>query len=187
MAKALTDKASNVSDATINKHIRTVTSLKAAADSAHGEYRAALKAAKTDGVDTKELTEALKAKRLEPEDVVRSLHTRIRYLALVNIPVHQMDLFGGAVSVGTAALVPDDDLSEEDAEHARWEAQEVGHKAGLDGDVKENNPHVPGTFRHQAWFGGWKTGQEQLAAGPSGIKKASTRRTRRPAAGAHVN
>jgi ribosome modulation factor len=185
MAKALTDKASNVSDTTINKHIRSVTSLKAAADSAHGEYRAALKAAKTDGVDTKELTEALKAKRLEPEDVVRSLHTRIRYLALVNVPVHQMDLFGGAASVGEPAIA-DEDLDEDEAEHARWEAQEVGHKAGLDGDLKENNPHPPGSFRNQAWHGGWKTGQEQLAKGPAGVKKASTRRTRRPA-GAHVN
>lgn len=185
MAKALTDKASNVSDGTIKQHIREVTTLKEAAESAHGEYRAALKAAKADGVDTKELTEALKARKREPEDVVRSLHTRIRYLALVNIPVHQMDLFGGAASIGPA-VVADEDLNEEDAEHARWEAQEVGHKAGLDGDVKENNPHPPGTFRNQAWFGGWKTGQEQLAKGPAGVKKASTRRTRRPA-GAHVN
>jgi predicted DNA-binding ribbon-helix-helix protein len=178
MAKSLVSKASNVSDATLQKHIRAISGLKTTLESAQGEYRAGLKAAKAEGVNTGMLIAALAAKRREPEDVNGDLRNYVRYLALLNMPVHQLDLFASAnVKVHD---VPDDEESEagdEDSEHAQWQAHEEGVAAGARSDDQSTNPHEPGTILADHWSTGWMKGQESLIP-KAGVKKASVRRSR---------
>ena len=173
MAKALVEKSHNLTDGTIQKHIRAITGLKAALDSANGEYRAAVKAAKSDGVKTSQLLAAMSAKKREQEDVTSDLRDYVRYLGLFNMPVTQMDLFGTGGS--------EEETNDEGGgvEHTRWEAEQAGKKAGSDGRPHSDNPHNQGTELAQAWHTGWSRSQEQLARGKKpGVKAASTRRGR---------
>ena len=189
MAKPLVSKASNVLDNTINKHIRLLTALKEEADqlaadatSAKGKYRAGLKAAKADGLNTEMLVKAMNDKKREQEDVTADLKSYVRYLALVNMPVTQMDLFGtGAASAGGAAPPP----GMTDQEHHEWEIIEAGKKAGREGDLATNCPHVFGSEDAQLWRRGWDQGTRETAdrMATTGMKKASTRRTRIPKTG----
>jgi ribosome modulation factor len=182
MAKNLVSRETNVPDAVIQKHVRLLTGLKLSADSAHAEYRAGLKAAKSDGINTGQIIAAMGAKKRELEDVVADMKNYVRYLSLVNMPVTQTDLFGSSTNQ------PDDSDDEgedgELTEHLRWETEQVGFKAGSDGHLKESNPHFAGSARNQAWHEGWMRGQKQNAMGEKaspGVKKASTRRARTPA------
>lgn len=182
MARRLVSKSSNVSDATLQKHIRAISGFKTTLESAQGEYRAALKAAKSDGVNTGQLIAAFSAKKREAEDVTGDLRQYLRYLALLNMPMTQGDLFAGA-----ADAEPDDGDAEgsedgeggEDTEHQQWEAQQAGFKAGAEGAFKTTNPYGPG-FQHDAWHAGWMKGQETLVT-KGGVKRASARRQRSPA------
>src|SRR4051812_34566281 len=106
---AKTGQISNVSDATLKKHIRAVSALKHTLETAQGEYRAALKAAKTEGINTGQLIAAMAAKKREVEDVHGDLKDYVRYLALFDMPVEQLDLFG-------AKIVGDEDEGDEDPE-----------------------------------------------------------------------
>ena len=186
MAKRLTTAASNVSDATIQKHIRAITGLKTDLDSAQGDYRAALKAAKTAGINTGQLIAAMAAKKREVEDVKGDFRSYLRYLQLCEVPI-QLDMFGAA-----AAKTADDEDegggedegSDEGSEQSQWSANEAGVKAGKAGETKETNPHTRGSLEHQAWITGWTQGQETLIE-KGGVKAASPRRSRSPSA--HLN
>jgi hypothetical protein len=179
MAKALVSRDTNVTDATIRKHVQALTGLKLSADSAHAEYRAGLKAAKRDGINTGQFIAAMGAKKREIEDVTADLRNYVRYLSLVNMPVTQTDLFGSSKNTEEA-----EDEAGELSEHKRWEAEQAGFKAGTEGHLKESNRHTAGSELHQAWHSGWMRGQTQNAMGEKaspGVKKASTRRARSPA------
>jgi predicted DNA-binding ribbon-helix-helix protein/ribosome modulation factor len=178
MAKPLVSKASNVSDSTLQKHIRAISSLKTTLDSAQGEYRSALKAAKAEGVKTAMLIAALAAKRRDADDVTSDLRDYVRYLALLNMPVHQMDLFASAGAEFEEIEPAADD------EHRQWQAHEDGVEAGARGNDQRTNPFEAGTFSHQAWMDGWMKGQESLLP-KAGVKKASTRRNRNAAGFEH--
>ena len=185
MAKPLVEKASNVSDATLQKHIRVIAGLKTTLDSAQGDYRAALKAAKREGVNTGQLIAAMGAKKRELEDVQSDLKQYIRYLGLLNMPVVQLELFHAAGPDGAApGSGNEEDADNDDAEaatdsrteHAIWQAGEDGHKMGARGEPADANPHDDGMLR-DAWREGWAKGQATLSP-RNGVKRASARRNR---------
>jgi ribosome modulation factor len=185
MAKPLVTKAHNVSDATIQKHIRQLTELKSEADSlkdqaksANGHYRAGVKAAKDAGINTDQMIQAMKDKQREASDVIADMRDYIRLIALLNMPVTQMDLFGTEQNDNEAAQPS---LHGAPTEHELWDAEQKGKTAGTTGHPKETNPHPPGLALNQAWHRGWIRGQEENARGSrDGVKKASTRRARAP-------
>ena len=195
MAKPLVEKSNNVSDATLQKHIRAISGLKQTLESAQGDYRAALKSAKRDGVNTGQLIAAMGAKKRELEDVQSDLRQYVRYLGLLNMPVVQLDLFHAGGPNGSTAPAPQSDDDEdkgsetaepfarddedgEDArtEHAIWQAGEAGQKAGGLGLAMSANPHDAGMLR-DAWEQGWHKGAATLTP-RNGIKRASPRRNR---------
>lgn len=176
MAQALVDRASNVSDATLQKHIRAVSGFKETLETANAEYRASLKAAKKEGVNTGELIKAMAAKKRELEDVGRDLKQYVRYLGLMNMPVRQLDLFGADQADPSASDASDEDDIDAETEQRIWEANGAGQTAGSDGKPMTANPHEAGMLR-EAWQQGWMKSQAALAP-KNGVKKASTRRSR---------
>lgn len=178
MSKPLVSKASNVSDSTLQKHIRAISGLKEALESAQGEYRAGLKAAKSDGVRTSMLIAAFSAKKREIEDVQADHRDYIRYCALMNMPIIQLEMFGTPPKKGSEPDA-DEDEDPEAAEHRTWQAQEAGVKAGTEGKFQTENPHIDGSFEWEAWKSGWMQGQETLLP-KSGVKKANPRKGRPP-------
>lgn len=178
MSKPLVTKASNVSDSTLQKHIRAISGLKIALDSAQGEYRAALKSAKSEGVRTSMLIAAFQSKKREIEDVEADLRDYVRYCALMNMPLVQMEMFAAPPNKGSQPADDDDD-DPEAAEHRTWQAQEAGVKAGTEGKFQTENPHIDGSHEWEAWKAGWMKGQETLLP-KSGVKKANPRKGRPP-------
>lgn len=182
MAKQLRDKSSNVPDAVIQKHIRAVSGLKTNLETAQGEYRAGLKAAKTAGINTGQLIAAMAAKKRELEDVQGDFRAYVRYLHLLEVRV-QADMFEDVATVDEEpeeeAEAPDADAESE--EQAVWQAQEAGLAAGKAGALKETNPYTRGTTQHQVWITHWTKGQETLIE-KDGVKAASPRRNRNQSA-----
>ena len=180
MAQPLVERSSNVSDAVVRKHIRAVSAAKEAVDSANGAYRAALKAAKTDGVNQGALTAALADRRKDEPQVILNLRDRVRYLALLNFPTEQLDMFAGTALQATAEPDPDADDAADRREHDLWLAREDGQSAGRAGRLRDANPHDTGSESHQAWDSGYMTGQGAIAAElGDNARAASTRRRRR--------
>lgn len=170
MAKRVTDDEdgpgkSNVPADIILLHSRAIERAKADLDSANGTYRSTIKAAKSAGVNTKPLLNALKAKKGDPAMADLELRDEIRYRAILNVPVSWAQDGQGQMLFG-------DEVSA-DAEDARDEFDDIedGKKAGLDGHSLTTNPHEAGTERYQNWAGGWKDGQTELLK--KGQKKQS--------------
>lgn len=185
MAKALRARPpSNVSDVEIQKHIRLVSTAKEELNTANGAYRATLKAAKTAGINQKQLIAALAETKRDFEQFRVDQRDFYRYCALLKMPVEQLDLF----SAGAANDTGDEPEAEArlplgaPTEHDIWEATEAGKTVGMAGGERSTNPHEAGML-HDAWDKGYVTGQGVIAArmGPD-QKVASTRKKREPAA-----
>lgn len=181
MSKVLISKGSNVTDARLQKHIRAISGFKVALDSAQGEYRAGLKAAKTDGINTGQLIAAMAAKKRELDEVKTDFRAFMRYMAVLDMPLHQMDMFGGSGGDDPdpePEQAPASNGDEADEEHQAWKAKEDGQVAGSAGRFKEDNPHHQGTALCVAWHEGWAIGQESLLEKDNGTKRATPRRSR---------
>tara|TARA_R110000751_G_scaffold307640_1_gene430310 strand:- start:7347 stop:7910 length:564 start_codon:yes stop_codon:yes gene_type:complete len=183
VAKKLQSAETNVPDAIVEKFIREVSGAREALDSANGEYRAALKAAKSAGINQKQLLAAMKDARRDEEQVKLDDRDFARYRALLNMPVHQMELFGGG---GDGTPEEPTLVDGEPTDHHLWEATEAGKVAGRTGGDVGANPHEhPGL--NAAWARGFKLGMALIAREMApGAKVASTRRRREPGAGSLV-
>ena len=159
---------SNVTDATIAKHIAKATRLyevaqgkKAEYDSANNAYRASLKDAKAEGVE--ELAWLMKARKLEPDDIDRQTRMRNRLARVAKLPIGtQLGIFdeapGAAGGNGkpverktVAGAVDSMELLDQ-----TYQAGKVA--AGLD---KHKNPHPPeaGEVRDA-----WQRGHDDMLA-----------------------
>jgi hypothetical protein len=157
-----------VTNETIQHHIRCCSDAKRSADEAAAELKKRLKAAATDGVNRKMVATVLRDRDKDPDKLRADLRDRIHYLALVNIPVFQADLFASADVAPEAAT-----------EHSTWEADNEGYTAGLAGAARAANSHPPGSELFAAWDSGYLRGQAKIAAGMKRAPKmASTRRKR---------
>jgi hypothetical protein len=165
MVLALVNTKSNVSDGTLQKHIKFVTAARELLDTANSDYRTALKAAKSDGINQKQLLAALQSKKRDIDAVRLDLRDYVRYLGLCSMAMTQQDLFGNA-------------------DRNSPPAGQAGLSAGKAGRDRQDNPHTLGTEPQVAWDKGWIKGQKTIAKqmGPK-AKVASTRRKRGPAPG----
>lgn len=173
-AKGATPDASNeaqpappvvVTDDVIRKHALRVAKLKAAVDSANGEYRAALKAAKTDGIDPTDLSWYLSTKKRELEDVTREAQRRARIAVVMQLPLGLIDPTSGksiATLVEEAMKEPTTGAkvkppSQRDAAAAK----KAGRVAGSTGKSREDCPMTHPLLK-DAWLAGWTMEQEKI-------------------------
>jgi hypothetical protein len=159
----------NVTDGSFLKHLRLCSDAKTALDETNGVYRAKLKAAKTDGIDTSALISVMRARKKEPADVAEAMQKRIRYLTLAGIPLGtQFALFGTPELTGAEA-----------GEQAEWDADDAGYQAGRTGGAQTDNPHQAGRAAFAAWVRGFKRGLTAIARQlGKNARVASTRRGR---------
>jgi hypothetical protein len=136
--------------------MRTCADARLGMEEASGVYRRAVKKAKQDGVNTRQLAAALAAKKHDVDKVRGNLRDYVRYLSLVNMPVHQGDLFGSGAEPAAPVVT--------EGEHAEWEAGTAGRSAGRAGADRSINPHEPGSATFAAWDKSWTSGQESIAA-----------------------
>jgi hypothetical protein len=167
---------SNVTNETILKHYRDAVLAKQKADEYHGIYMAKIKAAKSDGVNVKQLKEIIKERRPDPDVVEQEERDRVRYRALFNLPMVQMDLELEPVEM------PD--------EQRVFEAGELGYAAGLRGDPADDNAgFVPGTDMYVRFRERWHEGAAARARknkpgvtdAPTGKRKRKSKEADAPA------
>jgi ribosome modulation factor len=173
---------SNVTDDVILLHSRAIANARTALDSANGVYRAAVKAAKADGIDTAELLAALKVKKGDPDMADLSLRNHIRYRKLLSVPVKWAA--DGQGEWDMEALDPETDVSDEaQREQDDFDAFGDGKKAGLESFSMTTCPHPAGSEDHQTWMLGWQEGQTQLLKGKAPAAEAAPARRGRKTKG----
>jgi ribosome modulation factor len=137
-------------------------------DEATGRHRALLKRAKSEGIDLDAMKRAIKALRIEPDEVVTSTRNEIHYMQLLGI--------GGITS--DSIFVGDIEITERtQQEEDLWEADDRGYRAGRNGTRSDECPYDGGTEAHAVWTKSWRKGQASMAVemGPN-AKIASAQR-----------
>jgi ribosome modulation factor len=152
--------------------IREYRKQKRECESANGVLRNLLKRAKAAGMETKEMIAAVAATKIDPEEVVASLRTRIEYMGILRIDIPRDSLFDGIDIDVTAKTVHADDL---------WTAEDKGYRAGRNGVPIDDNPYHQANQSElfAAWARDWAKGQASIAheMGPQ-TKAASADRSR---------
>jgi ribosome modulation factor len=151
--------------------LRLYRQQKRVCNEANGVLRALLKRAKSAGMDTSEITAAVSIKaQMETDEAAAKLKTRLRYLALLNMPISADSLYDGFGTQVTSKT--------EEADRA-WEANDVGYRFGRQGAKIEECPYPHESPLGIEWNAGWRRGQRAIAAemGPD-VKAADTGRTR---------
>lgn len=170
MAKRPTTEAKldNLSNETIQKHIRFCSDAKSQLEEASGIYRAALKAAKAAGCNQKQLVAVLNDRKKDADQLVIEMRDYVRYAGLVGIAIKQGDLFPvDSYKVAEAAA----------QEMEEWQIEEAGCAAGKGGAERGDNKYPPGSPSFAAWDRGYLRGQKMIAAAMGkGGKVASTRK-----------
>lgn len=146
----------NVTDATRRQFYKGALKAQQAIDEAAEILSAAksvlksiLKNAKAEGIIPSAITNALKLRTMDKDDLILEQREHARFLALSGIwPSIQTDFF--------SALVPAPDLT---AETTVDVAFDNGHTCGVKGENRDINPHVPATEQWEAWDRGWLQGQ----------------------------
>lgn len=172
MALSQTDQ-SNVTNDAILDWLRQYQQQRRACDEANGVLRSLLKRAKGEGINTRALISTVTASKLDPDIVQRDLKDQIRYMALRNMPVHQIDLFG---EHGLDLRVTEKSREED----ASWAADDAGYAAGRHGAKVEDCPYQPGSSLSDHWYRSWKRGQEAIARELGDNVKPATSSRKRP-------
>lgn len=167
-AKAPVDP-SGVPDATIRKHCLRAAELRTAVDKSQGEYRAALKAAKSDGVDPGVITWYLRTKKRELQEVDFETRQRNRVAIVMKLPIGvQLGLFDNGKTV--ASIVDGEAIATNGkaAKKTRSSAKTIaaaklaGSKAGSAGENMEHD-FEDGSPEALAFESAWKDAQQALA------------------------
>jgi ribosome modulation factor len=163
---------SNVTNDAVLDYLRQYQQQRRACDEANGVLRSLLKRAKSDGINTKAMIATVTASKLDPEVVQQDMRDQIRYMALRNMPVHQVDLFG---ENGLDLRVTEKSREEDQS----WAADDAGYHAGRHGARVEDCPYQAGSSLADHWYRSWKRGQEAIARelGPD-VKPATASRKR---------
>lgn len=143
--------------ATFLLHMRKAAQAKTVLEEATAAFNIVIKAAKNEGVNTKSLKAALKARRLDPDEVAKQVRDFERYMSWMGLPV------------GAQAALFEDDADEhtterEDADQREWEAAEAGYRAGKGGEKADTCPFPDGSELNQVWTKQWLRGQAAIAA-----------------------
>lgn len=152
----------NVTDATIVEALgacaATYTAVQETAEAAkqaRALHSAELKKWKGRGLRAVPLRRAVKERFEDPADVIADQHAYVRYRALQNMPTIQQDLM--------AMWAPIDlPVETQDAIHRqRW--TDDGAFCARQGQLRDANPHTPGSEAWQAWDAGWLHDQDRIA------------------------
>lgn len=115
-----------------------------------------VKAAQKAGVNTAMIEKSRTAKSLNLPDVIQNEKDYIRYCAMRNMPITQVELFGEKSQEEVNA----DQRSQDER---TWDAGQAGYAAGKAGRPIEDNPHLQGSEEFAEWRSQWNRGQEHLA------------------------
>jgi ribosome modulation factor len=139
-----------------------------------GQRRAMLKAAKKAGIQQDVLVRVIADRRRELSDVIDEERTYVRYAALLNMPLHQQDLFPPSEEP-----IRFTDDSEEAQKQRIFDADDGGYRAGLNGRSIDDNPHhqAEASDEFTSWRAGWHRGQAHLAKGLTKPKSQGRRAT----------
>src|SRR5579872_2440329 len=207
MAKKLTAEDAdrpNDPQAIFKKHLDAILPLQGelqsaqqAQSAAQGRYRAAIKAAKKDGVDDVALLEFLKLRKLEPDEVTRRFKALNEMLLWGNVPVGtQLGMFDDGKSVATtledAASGFSDTGPERMTDKSMVAIEADGHTAFINNVAFGDCPYPQDTIAGQKWMSGWRLAEQQAidkakaeAAGSDGApaagKKGRGKRIKAPA------
>ncbi len=157
---------SAVSSDVWQKHLQRCTITMREAEEANGRHRAALKVADQEGIPTKALLGAIRARRKDESVVLHEVKSYIRALHEARIGISPEAIYG-------------DWKPEAPAGEDVFGAGEQGYRAGKLGQDYAANPFPAGSESHQAWAKSWKAGQAALAAElPTGQRSADAARKR---------
>lgn len=160
MAKRLTEtEGSNgppVADPeTERNYARKLTASKQEVDVYVGIHRNVVKQAQKAGVNTTQMLKAISAKAVSVPETITDIKDFIRYLALLNMPVTQQELFGKS---------GEETINDQRTQDERtWDAGQAGYNAGKAGRTIDECPHTPGAEEDAEWRKQWHRGQEALA------------------------
>lgn len=180
MAKRLTETAGSngppVADPETERNfMRKLTASKQDVDVYVGIHRNILKQAKKAGCNTTKMLAAMQAKNVNLPDVIADIKDYIRYCAMMNMPITQVELFGESAEAQIANQRTQDDRT--------WDAGEAGYAAGKAGRSIDECPHTPGSEEDAEWRKQWHRGQEHLVKSslgkPSGEGVAASDRRQR--------
>jgi len=176
MAKAAASLAEasshNVPPEVFLKHYREIKQAKDDhADTGMAVARAK-KAAKNDGIDLDAFKWLEKLAKLDTEDAEMQIRHLQTYAGWIKLPIGtQLAMFGQPEPATVDAKAA--------AEHAEWEARDLGSAEGKAGHERGDNPNLLGSPEYAAydrgWLEGneiWLKGQKKIASemGPKGTK-----------------
>jgi len=162
-AEAAKPAASNVPDEVLERHLDTVRNARAAhreardaAAEANGVYRAALKAAKRDGIPVDAMTDAVKLMEGDALELKARSQMVRRILVVAKSPLAhlyatQPDLFDEADRARSAHATGSGD-----------QAWTEGRRDGMEGRSLSFCPYAEDTAERVAYTAGWHAGQEEL-------------------------
>jgi len=139
-----------VSEATLYRHLGAVRAAQTEVESANGKLRERLKRAKDDGVDVKILRKIMSELKLSTEEVVAEINVTNAYRGAFHLPNHApIDTFG--------------DEDRDDPTKREAYAKEQGILAGFRGAEEGSNPYPDETDTcHLAWAAGHREAQNRL-------------------------
>ena len=139
-----------VSEATIYRHLGAMRAAQSVLESANGKLRERIKAAKDDGVDTKVLKKIMAELKLSTDEVVAEINTLSAYRAAVHLP-------------NQAPIDTIDDDDRDDPSKREAYAKEQGILAGFRGTEEGGNPYPSEEDPcHLAWAAGHREAQNRL-------------------------
>ncbi len=185
MAKSLTEPSRpNVTKATRQAAMRELADLQKAVATATARVRNAYKRWDKQGVTSSSIKEALRARDLDPDQLMEELRENFAAYDAAGHTLDQDDLFPDTAPPGMRA--------KEAQEHIEWEAGEAGWRAGFHGVSIDEAPFPAGSVLHVKWVERWHDGQaaavERSFGEPKGKKdkagatevKAATSDRKRP-------
>jgi ribosome modulation factor len=139
------------------EHYRRIKDTKRLKDEASSAHKAAREDFKAKGGDLNALKIVDHLQGLDDAEAELRMRETLRYAAWLGLEIGtQTELFGDAPMIDLTANVR--------AEHASWEVEQSGYKAGKAGEPIDNCPHPGGSPHHTRWRSGWHDGQAALAA-----------------------
>lgn len=175
MAKKLTSEDAdrlNDPEAIFRKHFDLILPLKTAMEkakelhqSAQGEYRAAIKAAKSDGIEQDALLEFLRIRKEEPEDVTRRFAALNKMILWAGLPIGtQLGLEIDGRSIATRledGQLGKDSGPERLTDRSLTAVAADGHEAFSNDLGVGANPYPTDSIPGQRWLSGFRLAEEQ--------------------------
>jgi uncharacterized protein (UPF0335 family)/ribosome modulation factor len=139
---------------------------------AQARYRAAIKAAKSAGVNNDALLEFLRLRKEDPQEVTQRFHALNQMMMWGDLPIgSQLGLFEDGKSVATKIEDRVDGKKKTGAkdkgparEKGLSAVEADGYEAGMNGKANDGGGYDDGSPAFLRWSNGWVDGQSKIAA-----------------------